>query len=164
MPYRNIPIITKTVTIRSPRGILLLVVLFPVVFSIFILSIVFTIWPDILEHSPISFEPRGFWHHVWHYVGLMGGSLLALWGMLSPKPHRIPTEAAGLIVLTAALGMNTAALVDDLLNESAPYPAASGLDLALRFGVIVMFIIRTYILLAQPEIRMPTTIAPESGD
>lgn len=155
MPYRNIPVIQ--VTIRSPRGILLMVPLFPFVFAIFAVSIVFLIWPEALEHSPIGFEARGYVHHLWHGA-LAAGSLAALWGMFSPEPHRIPMEAMGLMVLTGCFAMNLAALVEDLVWGHTSPPLGSGLDLILRIGLIAAFLIRIYILVFKPTVVIPRTV------
>lgn len=134
---------------RSPRNVLLLqpFQLFLVV-ALVAVSVVFTIWPEVLEHSPVSFEKRGVVHHGWHYL-LLAGSLITLAGMLSASVRRLRLELVGVCLLVGALGVNLVAVLDD--------PGASnvsGLGVALRVAAILGLTTRAYIVATEPTVRI----------
>ncbi len=106
----------------------------PLMLAIFMVSVVFTIWPDALQHSPISFEKQGLVHHIWHY-SLMLGALLVLIGLFWTSPRRLTVELVGLFALIGALMMNIIAIVAlAIMPGTAEEP--SGLGMALRVGII----------------------------
>jgi len=123
----------------------------PITLAIFAVSVVFTIRPDALQHTPIGgFETQGFIHHVWHY-SMMLGSLLVLVGLFWANTRRLQAELAGLFILIGALTMNLIALVAfALLPSDAEEP--SGLGMAIRVGVILGLGIRAYIVVAEPVV------------
>lgn len=87
-----------TNTIRSPRSIILLTPFeFVVASLLWLLAVVFTIWPAALEHAPVSFEQRGVVHHVWHFALLAGSSLL-LTGLFYAGARRLQVELVGLFL------------------------------------------------------------------
>lgn len=149
----DIPVVRRTFSIRSPRAVLLLNPTVPIVVCILIVSIIFTFWPQTLNHSPISFERRGIVHHIWHY-SLLAGSLLALVGMFGTFKRRLEFELFGTIILAGALTMNLIALVADAVDPKAGEPT-SGLIMAVRVGVILIFILRVYVLVARPAVNAP---------
>ncbi len=173
----DIPVVHHTISIRSPRAVLLLNPTLPIVLSLLFVSVVFTIWPEALDHSPISFERRGIVHHVWHY-SLLAGSLLALVGMFATFRRRLQLELAGTFLLVGSLTINLIAMVNELepaetflpvgaftinliaMVDESGHPVGdppSGLGMAIRAGVILMLAIRTYILIAEPTIEISAT-------
>lgn len=124
----------------------------PLVVSLVVIAVVFTIWPDALDHSPISFETRGIIHHVWHYT-LLTGSLVTLYAMLWAHPaRRIQAEVIGLLALGATVALNFIALAADTFDGT---PAeGSGLGLGLRAALIIGFGLRLYTLVWQPTVQV----------
>lgn len=158
--HHRLPIIRHTISFNSPRSVLLLNPVVPLVVSVFLIAVVFTIWPEALEHAPISFERRGVIHHIWHY-SLLGGSILALYGMFSANLRRLQFEFVGLLMLTTALAMNLVAQVATLIDEGSAAggeaAGVTGLGLALRAGVIVTLALRTAVLYFEPIVQVPGT-------
>ncbi len=158
----DIPIIRSTVSIRSPRAVTLLQpVLVPTVLLLLVLSVVFTIWPEALNHTPISFETRGFVHHAWHYT-LFAGSLLTTIGLFVNHRRRLQIELSGLCLLVGALTMNAVALIADSTNLTPDEAPFSGLGMALRVGLIVGLLIRAYTVAIEPTVQVPS-IRPNEG-
>lgn len=150
----DIPVVRRTVSMRSPRAVLLLNPTLPIVVTILVVSVVFTIWPEALNHSPISFERRGIVHHIWHYT-LLVGALAALVGMFGTFARRLELELAGTILLAGALMINLIAQFGQGLDPSQDDEVPSGLGMALRFGVIAIFALRMYVLVARPQVDAP---------
>lgn len=123
----------------------------PLVVALGAIAVVFTIWPEALDHAPIAFEKRGVVHHVWHY-SLLAGSFVALYGMFSEAERRLRIEFAGLLTLLVVVALNTIALVADTLAQ--PPGVESGLGLALRFAVLAGFGVRLYTVIKQPTIHV----------
>lgn len=142
---------------RSIRSVMLSNPVPFLVLSIFVAALIFTVWPEVLSHSPVSFEKRSIFadatiHHIWHY-GLLGGSVLALYGMFSANKYRIPLEFVGLIILTVALGMNFTAQLSLFIDEGPQLAATegvTGLGLCTRAGVIATLALRAWVLIADP--------------
>jgi hypothetical protein len=150
----DLPVINKTISIRSPRAVILMNPLFPVIVCMFGIAVVFTVWPEALDHSPISFERSGIIHHVWHYA-LLGGSTLSLIGMFGTFKRRLEVELAGLIVIAGCLALNFIALLGQVSHPDERVYPASGLALALRIAVISMILIRCAILVFRPTVDAP---------
>jgi hypothetical protein len=151
-PGADFPVLRGTITIRNPRSVLLLQPFqFCLAFALWLTAIVFTIWPEALEHAPVSFEQRGIVHHVWHYALLLGTSVL-MCGMLSAGRRRLQAELIGLFLLIGCLGLNlTAVLADTVgLHESI----VSGLGIAIRAGFLAALLIRVYIVIAEPTVDL----------
>ncbi len=123
---------------------------FPLVLALFLVSAVFTAWPEALEHSPISFETRGFVHHIWHYTLLVGAALVLV-GMLWNNRRRLQVELSGLFLLIGAMGMNFLAVA----TASGP-EAPNGLTIAVRFGVIAGLVLRAWIIISEPVVEIGT--------
>jgi len=156
----DIPVIEGRITVRNPIRVLLLnPMLFPVMLSLFAVSVVFTVWPTALAHNAVAFETSGVIHHVWHYT-LLGGSLLSLFGMLAATKWRLKAELFGLILLTAALAINLVAVISANLDGPAPDPT-SGLGFALRVGVLFGMLLRIYVVVAEPTIGVPVKATPD---
>lgn len=154
----RIPIIKSALSIRSPRAVAILHPFqLPLVLVLAVLSIAFTIAPETLNHTPISFETRGIIHHVWHYT-LLGGALLALVGMFAAARRRLQIELSGLFLLAAALTMNLVGLftVSAATATTGDEPP-SGLGMALRVGVIVGLLVRAYTVAREPTVQIPGT-------
>lgn len=151
-------------TLRSPFAVLVLMPFqLPVVLAIGLVSVVFTIWPEVLQHSPVGFETRGILHHVWHY-SLLAGSVLALVGMFWTNQRlRLRIELAGLFVLMGAMTMNLIAIVAFISDGGRVGAEAetSGLDLALRVGIILGLACRAFIIVTAPIV---TVRPPKNGD
>lgn len=153
----DIPIRRAGFSIRSPWAVMVLAPFqLPIMLAVFLVSVVFTISPDTLQHTPISFETRGFIHHTWHY-SLMLGSLLGVVGMFWTNPRRLQAELAGLFILMGALTMNLIALVAFAVSPSSDAEEPSGLGMAIRAGVILGLAVRAYIVVAQPVVTVTAT-------
>ncbi len=136
---------------RDRRAVLLLYPFqFPLVLSLFMVAVVFTIWPEALEHSPISFEERSAVHHVWLYTLLAGASLVLL-GMLWDNRRRLHVELSGVFLLIGATGMNLLAVG----TEEGP-DAPNGLSIAYRAGILVGLAIRAWIIVSEPVVPLGT--------
>jgi len=153
---QDVPIRHAGFSIRSPWAVMVLMPFqLPLTLSIFAVSVVFTIWPDALQHSPISFEAQGFLHHVWHY-SLMLGSLLVLVGMFWTSTRRLQAELAGLFVLMGALVINLIAVVA-LALDPGNGEEPSGLGMAIRAGVILGLAVRAFIIVTEPSVSIKSS-------
>ncbi len=151
----DIPIVRGTLSIRSPRAVALLHPFqLPLVLGLAAVSVVFTIWPEALNHTPISFEIRGVVHHVWHY-SMLTGSLLATVGMFVTHRRRLQIELSGLALLTGALTMNLVALITEAAT-TAIGEIPGGLGMALRAVIIAGLLVRAYIIAREPTVEIPT--------
>ncbi len=150
---QDVPIKHAMFSIRSPWAVMVLMPFqLPLTWAIFAVSVVFTIWPDALQHSPISFETQGLVHHTWHY-SLMLGSLLVLVGLFWTSPRRLTVELVGLCVLMGALVMNLIAVVAFAFSpEDGEEP--SGLGMAIRVGIILGLGVRAYIVIKEPTVNV----------
>ncbi len=158
----EIPVVKATFSLRSPRAVALLHPFqLPLVLILAGLSIVFTIWPEALNHNPISFENRGIIHHVWHYT-LLTGALLSTAGLFMVHSRRLQLELVGLCLLTGALVMNLVAVIAEAESVIISSETPSGLGMALRFGVITGLIIRLYIVAFEPTVEIPIPPTKES--
>jgi hypothetical protein len=161
--FQATPVVQRTITMKNPRTV---IAMNPgtvcITFAILIVAVVFTIWPDVLEHSPIAFETRGVIHHVWHYA-LMIGAAMTLIGEFGAFRKALVVEMVGVSLLTSAVAMNLAAMVVAAMTlESQGHfegggGAPSGLGMALRAGVVAMYLIRTWVLVYQPIVRVQVT-------
>lgn len=153
----------RTVSTEQPsrkQAVLLNPYQFPIVVTLAIVSIVFTIWPEALEHSPIAFEERGVVHHIWHY-SLMAATLICLYGMMSRKPWKLFAEMIGLSLIAAVLALNFVAQVAAGWGD---FGQVNGLQLAVRSGLISGFLIRIGIIIFEPTIELPTNREPETSN
>ncbi len=126
----------------------------PILVTLLAVAIVFTLSPEALSHSPVSFETRGIIHHVWHYT-LLGGTLLGLIGAVIVD--RRSMELVGLILVEAALALNLIAIVTFEITGVGPGDAASGLGVALRVGVMAQIATSIWILTTEPLLELPVT-------
>lgn len=145
----DVPLLHGTFTIRSPRSVILLQPFqLSLALALAAVSVVFTIWPQVLDHSPVSFERRGIVHHVWHYM-LLAGSLVTLGGMFSAGRRRLRVELVGLCLLVGALGVNLVAVIAD------PHASnVSGLGVALRSAAILGLSVRAFIVATEPTVNL----------
>ncbi|MEJ7824924.1 MAG: hypothetical protein WKF48_05820 [Solirubrobacteraceae bacterium] len=111
----------------------------------------FTLAPDTLEHTAVSFEQRGIVHHAWHYM-LLVGSVLTLLGLLTQSRIAFRIEFTGLMLLIIAFAVNLVAVV----TSGEPI---SGLGLATRSGMLFGLGVRAWIVLTQPTIVVRATHA-----
>ncbi len=149
----------RTPVFRPPIGVLLLHPFqLPAVVSLFVLSVTFTIWPELLDHAAVSFEVRGPVHHIWHY-SLLGGAIVTLLGMFYVSRRYVQIELAGVCVLTGAVLLNLVAAISDLGAGSV-----TGIGLALRIAFVLGMVIRAYILLVQPAVVLPVAVAPSRDE
>lgn len=164
---RALPAVVVQVKPSRLRGVVLLRPMqFPLVVALLAVSVVFTIWPDALQHTPITFETQGLIHHIWHY-SLLVGSVLCLVGMLWTNPRwQLPVELSGLCLLMGALMVNLIAL-SSLASSLSESPSGgdepSGLGLALRVGVILGLAIRAYIIVSEPNVTVISTTPPKGS-
>lgn len=149
--YHDVSVIGFTIKLRRPREVALLNATVPIIVSMVIAATVFTIWPEALNHAPISFEKRGVIHHIWHY-SLLVGSLTALCGQFFATTRRLQLELVGLIVTNAAIGMNFIAVVSDGIKD---YPS---IPFFLQAASIVILLLRSYVIIVQPTVMLPTPV------
>ncbi len=121
-----------------------------IVFWLLVVSVMFTFWPQALEHSPISFEDRGVIHHVWHYT-LLAGSISATFGLLSKSPWRAWFEIFGLILLAAAVALNLIAVI----SAGLALPPLAGWGVTLRIAILTGLVLRVYVLTTEPLVVVP---------
>lgn len=124
----------------------------PIVLSMLVVAVVFTLFPDTLEHSAVSFENRGIVHHVFFHYALLTGSLLALVGLFNDRPRGRVLKVAGFTALLVAITMNLSALVIDAIQDGTDL---SGLTVGNRGALIVGLAVRIWITLAQPTVAVP---------
>jgi hypothetical protein len=122
----------------------------PLAVGLLVLAVVFTAFPEVLEHSPVSFEARGVIHHVFHYA-LLFGAALTVTGLFAVGPRGLAVELAGLTLLLACLALNFTALVAGELDGTAAF---SGLDAALRVAAMVATAVRMWIIATRPTVTM----------
>lgn len=122
----------------------------PVVLSLFMVAVVFTVSPRALDHTAISFETRGIIHHLFFHYALLLGSGAALAGMLLTRGRAWLLELVGLALVEVAMLLNfIATIADDLATAGAP---ANGLSLALRAGVLLGLLVRVWMILTLPPV------------
>jgi hypothetical protein len=110
------------------------------------------------------FETRGAIHHAWHYALMLGGALTLI-GEFWASRRALAVELIGVSLLTSAVAMNLAAMVAAALAaerhvghfDGAMNGAPSGFGMALRAGVVAMFLIRSWVLVYQPQVRVHVT-------
>ncbi len=124
----------------------------PLAVCVLAIAVVFTVFPDVLEHSPISFETRGALHHVWHYLLLLGGALTVT-GLFAAGPRCLVIELAGLTLLLMCLLLNFTALIAGEIDGSN-IEALSGLDAALRVAAMTAVAVRMWIIATRPTVTM----------
>lgn len=123
----------------------------PLVVCLLLVAVVFTVFPQALEHAPVSFEQRGLVHHAWHYSLLMGAGLAAF-GLFTCDIRRGRlVQVAGFTLLVAALAMNLVALIA-AETSGDPRVDLSGLTIAIRVALIIGLLTRMWITAAQPTI------------
>jgi membrane-associated HD superfamily phosphohydrolase len=151
---QDVPLLHGTITIRSPRSVVLLQPFqLSLVLALWIVSVIFTVWPQALEHSAISFEQRGIVHHVWHYT-LLAASATTLVGMFSAGRRRLQVELIGLCLLVGALGMNLTATVADALSTPTEDASLSGIGVATRVAAILGLALRAVIVATEPTVEL----------
>ncbi len=139
-------------SIRSPFAVMVLAPFqLPLILALGVVSIVFTIWPDALQHTAISFETRGVLHHIWHY-SLLFGSVLTVVGMFWTDARRLRVELSGLFILMGSVMMNVIAQVASAAVGGED--GASGLGMALRFGILVGMASRAFVIVAAPVVSV----------
>lgn len=149
--HHDVPLLHGSFTLRSPRSVLLLnPYQLPLTVLLLAVSLVFTFWPEVLEHDPVAFETRGLVHHGFHYL-LLSGSALTLAGMMSAGPRRLKVELVGLCFLAGALLMNMVALI---AHATTPEGDLSGLMFALELAGIVGLVIRGFIVVREPTVDL----------
>ncbi len=155
----DVPIKRAGFSIRSPFAVMVLGPFqLPLILALGVVSVVFTIWPDALQHSAISFETRGILHHVWHY-SLLVGSVLTLTGMFWTDNRRLRVELSGLFILMGSVMMNLIALVASAAAGNDEEAISSGLGMALRFGVLLGLAFRAFVIVSAPTV----TVKPSPG-
>lgn len=104
-----------------------------------ILGTLFTVFPPLLNHSPVSFENRGPIHHLWHYLLLVGGFGL----MLGIWYRHLQTENWALWVCAGVVTLNFVALIaKDIATQSTA--GLSGMDAAARVVLLLTLGIRLF--------------------
>lgn len=156
MPPDKGSVVHRTISFTSPREVFLRNPCSLTIIGLFVIAIVFTIWPEALEHSPISFENRSIIHHAWHYT-LLGGGALAMFGMFSAHDRRLQLEFLGDLGLALAVALNLVAQVETLLRQGADgalLDGVTGFGIAARLILMSQLLLRCYILTVDPEVPM----------
>lgn len=156
--YHDVSVTGFTVKVRKPREVILLNSTVPFVLGMFLVSVVFTIWPEALEHTPIGFEQRGLIHHIWHY-SLLFGSTAALFGQFIATKRRLQLELVGLIIVTSAVAMRFITVLAETGFREFP-----GLALALYLSTITMLLLRCYVIIKQPTVLLPAPVQTNGVD
>lgn len=120
----------------------------PVAVCLFVIAAVFTLAPETLGHTAVSFERRGIVHHLWHYA-LLFGSALTVIGLLVDARRALLAEFAGVVLLAVVLAVNLIALI----AEGDP---VSGMALATRGGLLLGLLVRAWILVTLPSVPVRT--------
>jgi hypothetical protein len=131
---------------------------FPLTVCLLIVAGVFLVFPDALEHSPVSFEVRGVIHHVWHTM-LFLGALLTVIGLFRLGARGLVWELVGLTLLLACLAMNLTALIANELGTATASTGEhlSGIDAVLRIAAMSAIAIRIWIIATRPTVTMTVT-------
>lgn len=125
---------------------------FPIALTLFLVAVVFTLFPEVLEHTAISFEQRGVIHHWGFHYPLLFGSAAMVAGLLMHPPPGFIMEFAGLVLVFLALMLNlTAMLADELAGGE---PDASGLGIAIRAALMIGIATRAWIIVKRPTITV----------
>jgi hypothetical protein len=151
----DVPLLRTTVSIRSPRSVLLLnPYQLCLVLALFVVALVFSVWPETLEHAPISFEQRGIVHHIWHYT-LLVSTMGILWGMFAASSRRLQIELAGLCLLTGCVGLNLTAILFDAVDHHGTDVA--GFGIGLRAGFLLALAVRAWSIVREPLVDLSST-------
>ncbi len=113
-----------------------------------LLGSLYTIFPELLAHSPVSFENRGPVHHLWHYLLLTGGFALAggVW------QRSLQLQVFGLWSSSLVILLNFVASAADAISAGSTVEL-SGMDMALRIMVLAILALRLYVVaVANPRI------------
>ncbi len=143
--------VAETSRLRGRTVLLLHPIELPIVACILLVAVAFTLAPDTLEHTAVSFEQRGIVHHAWHYT-LLSGAVLTLVGLLTQSRIAFRVEFAGLMLLIIAFAVN-------LIAVMTSGDEISGLALATRCGMLIGLGVRAWIVLTQPTIVVRATHA-----
>lgn len=167
----DVPINQRTIRLRwrSPRKVALLNPFqLPLALCLALVAITFTLWPEALEHSPISFERRGIVHHAWHY-SLLAGSLILLFGMFYAGRRRLAFELGGLIIVWGVLALNFTALLSGttvLIDPPGQQDIlrGTGLGMGLRLAILSGLAIRIWIVVTEPTVDLPAATNHRATD
>ncbi len=105
--------------------------------ALVIVGLIFTAFPEALEHAPAGFETRGVIHHIFHYT-LLAGAILVVVGLVIDGPR---TEMVGLILLAGAILINLLAVA----TGGGP-DAQEGLTYAFRGAAVAGILARLYLI------------------
>jgi len=125
----------------------------PLSLALLSVAVVFTVFPEMLEHSPVSFETRGIIHHLFHYA-LLVGSALMLAGLFATHRWHIKAELIGLVLVFSAIALNLVAILSDEFSTGDGDPL-SGMTVAIRSAILGGLVVRMWIVTVQPEISLP---------
>ena len=122
-----------------------------------ILGSLYTAFPNLLVHSPVSFETRGSIHHLWHYTILVGGFALTI----GVWQRHLMAEVVGLWACGLVILLNLVALFAEDVSTGSD-TELSGMDAASRIVLLLTIGLRLYaILVVNP--RITRDLSGESG-
>lgn len=128
-----------------------------VALALFVVTLVFVMWPEALDHDPIAFQDRGTMHHTWHYT-LLVSSFVVLWAMVWAHPaQRVMSEILGLLGVFVAMVLTFIELVAAQSSGDQP----SGLFIGLLSGLILALAIRIYCLIKRPMVQVSVELRRE---
>jgi hypothetical protein len=133
----------------------------PFVLGVLVVAIVFTAFPDLLEHTAVGFETRGAVHHLWHHsltagaaLNLAGrwpwivrwvGRIVAFCGRkLADSDVGLTMQGIGLTLLLGCLALNLSAL--------ASAGQLGGLAMAIRLALMTGIAVRLFIIIRRPTV------------
>jgi len=134
----------------------------PLIVCLLVVAVVFTAFPEALDHTAISFENRGAVHHLGFHYPLLFGAAFALIGLLG-VPRRIAESrlgrrltpekirvlyGAGLALIFVAISLNFVALLATEI-EANDEPI-SGLTVAIRCTILIGLALKIWILATRP--------------
>lgn len=128
----------------------------PVVACLFIVAVIFAVFPDALNHTATSFETRSILHHVWHYLLLIGAGAAVVGAFMTDRRRGLFAEQLGLIGVECALVMNTIAIS---LTDTE---TTTGIGIALRVAAIIQIGVRIWILATRPTFELPAVTDADS--
>lgn len=125
----------------------------PLMFILVVIAALFLIVPEALEHTPVSFETRGWIHHGWHALLFVGAALNLTGRFVRGEARSLWMQFVGLAIILACLALNFTALIAGEVDGSGTEPLG-GLDVALRAALMIGIGVRLYIIRTRATVEL----------